>query len=493
MQQHVPAHWQEMEEQGTRLRLAGKLAEAVDLYRSAIRVFPGNVALLNSFGLVLLEAGSPVEARAVFDSAVACSPDTPALLFNLGNALRMLGESTAAIREYERALALGLERPEVYNNLGVALQTCERWDDALGAFEKALAHDPLYLPGLANCGNALIQLCRPDQAVEPLRRAIGIQPGYADAHWLLSHALLVNGLWPEGWGEYEWRWHRMKAAPYHRGNPGSWWRGEDIVGKNILLYAEQGMGDAVQFVRYAPLVKARGATVTIECHAGLVDLLRSVDGVSVVHARGEAGPRFDVACPLLSLPAVFRTAVDDIPGGVPYVRPDAGRALHWRRKLEPFAGLKRVGLVWAGNAAHTNDRKRSIPFEQLAPLAAVSGVQFISLQKEDGGDPRGADPKVLPLVDWTADLHDFADTAALISVLDLVITVDTAVAHVAGALNAPVWMMVPFTPDWRWFLHRADSPWYPSMRLFRQSVGGGWGEVVAEVCRALVQGAPSFR
>jgi hypothetical protein len=253
------------------------------------------------------------------------------------------------------------------------------------------------------------------------------------------------------------------------------------------LYAEQGAGDAVQFVRYVPLVKARGGNVVVECHAELVPLFRSIDGVSAVYARGAALPRYDVVCPLLSLPSVFRTTVETIPGGVPYLFSDPHRVARWRGDLGLFRGKLCVGVVWAGSAAHANDRKRSLSPGLLAPLAAMSGVQLFSLQKGASGEGRGGVPGGVSLVDWTGDLHDFADTAALISGLDLVIAVDTAVAHIAGALGMPVWMMVPCMPDWRWFLHGGDTGWYPSMRLFRQPVPGDWHSVVASLCTQIGQ------
>jgi tetratricopeptide (TPR) repeat protein len=487
MEPHPPATWQEAEQEGTRLRLEGRFAEAVTVYRNAVTRFPRNVVLLNGLGLALMDAGATVEARSAFESAVACSPQTPALLFNLANALRLQGSIAEAVAGYRQAIALGLFRPEVYNNLGIALQTVEQWPEALQAFREALKRDPRYLPALANAGHALIEMGSPGEAIEPLRLAVASEPAYADAHWLLSHALLVTGRWPDGWDEYEWRWHKMPSAPYHRGTPQSWWRGENIAGKRILLYAEQGIGDAVQFVRYAPLVAAQGAEVLVECHDVLVDLLRTVDGVAEVYARGSAGIDYDVACPLLSLPAVFRTTIETVPEAVPYVHVDASKVAAWRERLASFSDRKRVGIVWAGNPGHVNDRKRSIQPDALLPLADVPGVVLFNLQKGGNGGGLDVSAGALPLVDWMDDCRTFGDTAALMHELDLVITVDTAVAHVGGALGVPVWMMVPFTPDWRWFLGSSNSPWYPSMRLFRQRIAGGWGDVVSALSQALVE------
>ncbi len=487
MSSAIPLRWEEVEDQAARLRADGKYGAAEDLYRLALNRFPGNLVLLNGLGLVLLDNGKPEEAKEIFEAAVQRAPGAPALVFNLGNALKACGNLPESIRCFELALSMGLDRPEVRNNLGVALQECDRWSEALEAFTRALELDPQYLLALANAGHALIQLGRPEEALPPLRSAVALQPGYADAHWLLSHALLVTGKWPEGWDEYEWRWHRMKAAQYHHGRAERRWKGEDLEGKTILLYAEQGMGDAVQFIRYAPLVEARGATVAVECRAELVPLLQEAEGVSVVHARGGSEPRYDVACPLLSLPSMFRTTLETIPASVPYLRAGEQRVALWRQKLEPFRDKVCAGLVWAGNAGHANDRKRSVPFEYLGPLASVPGVQFFSVQKGSAGDPRCMVADGFPLIDWTGGLQDFADTAALISELDLVITVDTAVAHVAGALGVEVWMLVPSVPDWRWLLDRSDSPWYPSMQLFRQPSSGGW-HVVVDAVRGRLQG-----
>jgi Tfp pilus assembly protein PilF len=483
----MPVHWEDAEKLGTRLRQEGRREDAVDFYRASLQRFPKNIVLLNGLGLVLMDANRPGEARSVLEQAERHSPRTPALVFNLGNAMRLGGDPAGAITMYERALSLGLEIPELFNNLGVALQESERWGDALRMFQESLQRNSRYVPALANSGYSMIQIGRPNDAVDVLRRALRVEPAYADAHWLLSHALLVTGQWPEGWDEYEWRWHRMKTVAYHRGTPESRWAGEDIDGKTILLYAEQGAGDAVQFVRYASLVKARGANVMVECHAELVSLFRGVDGVSEAHARGTTLPPYDVACPLLSLPSVFRTTVGSIPGVVPYLVADPHRVTRWRRVLEPFRDRLCVGLVWAGNAAHVNDRKRSLSPGLLAPLASMPGVQLFSLQKSVAGDSRCVIPASLSLIDWTDEFHDFADTAALISELDLVIAGDTAVAHVAGALGKPVWVMLPYAPDWRWLLARGDSDWYPSMRLFRQPVPGDWRSVVASLCTQIAQ------
>ena len=485
MTEHATVSWEEAEREGTRLRLGGKSVESIGYFQTALRRFPGNIALMNGLGLALLDGNRPGDACEVLQEAVRCLPGSAPLVFNLGNALRANGDATGAVGAYERSIALGLDRPEVWNNLGIAWQGCDRWDDALRAFGEALRRDARYLPALENTGYSLMQTGRPEEAVPYLRRAVEQAPGSADAHWLLSHALLVTGRWPEGWDEYEWRWHRMHQAVYHRGDQRSRWNGEDIAGKSVLLYAEQGIGDAVQFARYATLVAAMGATVFIECHAGLVPLFRGLNGVAGVFARGDVVPLCDVACPLLSLPAVFRTTPETIPLSVPYLVPDAGRVARWRRVLGGEGGVLRVGLVWAGNASHVNDRKRSVSSSLLSPLAVVSGVEYYSLQKGEPGDRRCAPPPGLRMIACGEGLEDFADTAALVSLLDLVITVDTAVAHIAGALGRPVWMMVPFVPDWRWLLERSTSPWYPSMRLFRQPSQGDWGAVISAISARL--------
>ncbi|MGD0390626.1 MAG: glycosyltransferase family 9 protein [Tepidisphaeraceae bacterium] len=258
-----------------------------------------------------------------------------------------------------------------------------------------------------------------------------------------------------------------------------------MEGRTLLLHAEQGVGDAIQFIRYLPLVAQRGGKIIIECQTELQRLFQTTAGRCQIVARGQPLPAFDLHCPLLSLPRVFGTSLANVPNIVPYLHADAEDAGKWQHRLAEHASIVKVGLAWAGSPAHKNDRNRSIKLAGLAPLGQISGARFFSLQKGEAAAEAKTPPPGMQFVDWTEDLKDFADTAALIANLDLVIAVDTAVAHLAGAMNKPVWTLLPYVPDWRWLLQRHDSPWYPSMRLFRQPRIGDWDSVFAQVADAL--------
>ena len=303
------------------------------------------------------------------------------------------------------------------------------------------------------------------------------------AHWNLSLALLLSGDFAGGWEEYEWRWKMKNNDGRNYSCP--LWQGEDIVGRTINLHVEQGFGDTIQFIRYAPMVMQRGAKVIVECQPQLVRLLASVEGLAHITDRTASSIYFDMHAPLLSLPRIFSTTLKTIPCHVPYLSADRVLVAKWRQKIEPLPGRFRVGLVWAGNPTHGNDRNRSCALVDFALLAKIPNVIFYSLRKDEGAEQCENPPHEINLVDLTRDIADFADTAALMDNLDLIISVDTAVAHLAGALGRPVWTLLPFVPDWRWLLDRRDNPWYPTMRLFRQSKPGNWRGVMADVANAL--------
>jgi len=293
--------------------------------------------------------------------------------------------------------------------------------------------------------------------------------------------LLVRGDFLQGWEEYEWRWKTKDAAFPERNFAQPQWDGSPLEGRTLLLHAEQGLGDAIQFIRYLPLVAQNGGNIVLECQPELQRLFQRMAPDLPVLAMGQALPAFDVHCPLMSLSRVFSTDLGNIPQTVPYLHADAAEAALWGERLAGLGSSLKVALVWAGNPTNKNDRKRSLKLASLAPLAEVPGVRFISLQKGDATAEARTLPAGVALIDVAEDLKDFADTAALLANLDLVISVDTAVVHLAGAMGRPVWTLLPFAPDWRWLLGRADSPWYPTMRLFRQPAIGDWDAVIAEV------------
>jgi tetratricopeptide (TPR) repeat protein len=432
----------------------GRIAEAHALLRRALRRLPDDPAIRTELALTLYQAGRPEEAIPLYQSLIGRNPRDVPLLVNLGRALRAAGDFAGAEAAYRRALAGAPEEPEVHNNLG----------------------------------NVLLAQGDAPAAIAAYRSAIARRPDYANAHYNLGMALLAAGELAEGWRECAWR---LVSAPATAGMARAVpvWTGEPMPHQTLLLRAEQGQGDTIQFVRYAPLAAQRsGAHVVLEVQRSLVPLLTGLPGVAAVVAQGDPLPECDRVCPLLTLPEVFGTVTATIPAGEPYLHPPADRVAGWQVRLAGVPGLK-VGLVWAGEPNLGNqtllDRRRSLPLAALAPLAAVPDTVFVSLQKGAAAAQARQPPAGMVLLDWTADLHDFADTAALIGALDLVISVDTAVAHLAGALGRPVWLLNRSDSDWRWGFAGETTPWYPSMRLFRQPRPGDWTDPVQRVAAAL--------
>jgi tetratricopeptide (TPR) repeat protein len=469
---------------GNALRELGRYEEALASYDSAIALAPGNAQALYNRGIALQELERHEEAVASYDRAIALAPKYIEALYNRGNALHVLGRNEEAVASYDRALALWPDNARALNNRGNALQHLGRDAEALADYEKAVTLDPGYARAFYNRGKALQNLHRYEEAMASYDKAIALEPNYASAHWNKSLLLLLRGEFAEGWRLYEWRWARDDFTSPKRGFTQPLWLGaESLAGRTILLHAEQGFGDTIQFCRYAPLVAAKGAKVVLEVQRALHSLMASLRGVHQLVAAGALLPPFDCHTPLVSLPLAFGTTLDGIPSRVPYLKANGAAIERWSKALGP-ASRPRVGLAWSGSPTHRHDRSRSIPLAALAPLTRCS-VEIVSLQKE----PRPTDGAILAghreIRNLGPKLGDFADTAALISTLDLVISVDTAVAHLAGALGKPVWVLVPYAPDWRWLLDREHSPWYPTARLFRQQTAGDWAGVVARVADAL--------
>jgi Tfp pilus assembly protein PilF len=466
------------------LQALGRLDEAVACFRHALDLDPRQPEAQNNLGNALLKQEHPDEASAGFRRALALRPDYPEAHNNLGNVLKEQGRLDEAVACYRRAVALKPDYAEALNNLGIVLQEQGLADEAIGCCRSALALKPDYPEAYENLGNALRAQQLLDDAIACYRKAIDLQPDAADTHANLAMALLAHGELGAGWEEYEWRWKTNRMIRSARPFLQPQWRGEPAEGRTLLIHAEQGFGDTLQFCRYAPLAAARGLRVILEVPGPLVRLLRSLPGVAQVVATGEALPPFDLQCPMLSLPlAMGTTTLAAIPGSVPYLHADAAQAAAWSARLAAMEkpGL-RVGLVWAGSsrkdqpAAAAIDRRRSMAPDRLAPLFALPGLHFVSLQK-DGP----AAPAAFRLTDVMEAMGDFADTAALIAVLDLVISVDTAVAHLAAALGKPVWLLDRSDPCWRWLQGRRDSPWYPNLTLFRQPDAGNWDAVIETV------------
>ncbi len=418
---------------------------------------------------------------ASWDAALAAAPDHADALHARGNALYRLKRHDAALADYERLLELRPNDIDVLNNRGGALAELGRLDEAYASYDRAFAIDPGVPEILINKGHVCADQHRFDEALACYATAAALATLRPEAEFGASLVRLRLGQFAQGWRDYEWRWQQASWAPQRREFVAPLWLGEGpLAGRTILLHAEQGFGDTLQFVRYAALVAARGATVLLEVQAALKSLLRGTAGVAQIFARGEPLPRFDLHCPLMSLPLAFGTALDTIPADVPYVFAPADRVAHWRARLgEP--GPLRVGLVWAGSAVHKNNHNRSIAFERFRALLSAPGVAFVSLQQELGAAEAADLNGRANVIALGGELRDFADTAAVVSLLDVVVSADTAMVHLAGALGRPVWALLPFAPDFRWLLGRPDSPWYPTARLFRQPRFGDWESVLARV------------
>ena len=468
----------------------GNLQKAIENYRQALAIKPDLAAIHFNLGNALSKDGKLVESVACYRRALQLEPDFFEAHTNLGEALRALGHLTEAVACHRQATLLKPDNASARSNLGLAIYHAENDPaQAITHFRQALELQPNLAEAHLNLAVALREQGEYDAAAKSYNRALESNPDFSDAHVGLATLSLLSGDFGRGWSKYEWRWSRGQLPP--RGFSRPQWDGNSLLGKSIVLHAEQGLGDTLQFIRFAPLVKANGGTVIVECQKGLVPLLRSAAGVDQLFGEGDPLPPFDVFAPLLSLPEILRTTVDTIPSGAPYLFADQSLIAHWREKLKPYRGYK-IGINWRGRAGFLDSHKRDAPLSAFASLAAVPGVYLISLQQGPGREElvkSGSRSSIADLGDEIDRKHGaFMDTAAIMMNLDLVITTDTSIPHLAGALGVPVWLALPSAPDWRWLLDRGDSPWYPTMRLFRQRTRGNWTAVFEEMEQLLRQG-----
>jgi tetratricopeptide (TPR) repeat protein len=510
---------------GNALNDQGRLDEAIVCYRRAVELRPGHADYHNSLGLALQKQGKLEDAVACYRRTLELNPACLPTLNNLGLAFQEQSKPDYAIMCYRRALELDPVCIEAHNNMGLALQETGKNEEAASFFRRALELEPSNVKALSNLANALKKEGRLDEAIacyrralqyEPqnpdvytnlglalrdqgqfdeaddcFRKAIEEKPDHAKARWSRSLLMLLQGDFEQGWLEHEWRW-KNKELPTRKFSQ-ALWDGGELTGKTILLHAEQGLGDAIQFVRFAPLAKQRGGTVILECPKSLCRLFANLP-VDHLVPKGSSLSSFDVQAPLLSLPWIFKTTLETVPAEIPYLFAAPQLEEQWRARLQVLDGFK-IGIVWQGNPTFPDDRRRSFRLVQFSRLAQMPGVRLISLQKGAGreelvgnGGPNWGDDHRAPvdLGEEVDTVHGaFMDTAAIMMNLDLVITSDTAIAHLAGALGVPVWVALPFVPDWRWLLDRSDSPWYPTMRLFRQQRPGDWEGVFEEIETAL--------
>ncbi len=457
----------------------GRLDTALALIQAALKTDLDRADGFASLGLVFHALTRFKEALASYDAGLRIEPDSTELLNRRGVALLELGRPCEALGAFERVLATDPVHLDALGNRGNALLKLNRPSEAVAAYDKALKIAPENAQLLTNRAVALRRLDRPHEALMSASRALVSSPSFAQARFVESIVRLTLGDFAAGWQGYETRWEVGLLASQRRTFTAPLWLGkEPLDGKTILLHAEQGSGDTIQFVRYAPLLAARGAKkVVVEVQRELVRLLSPMPGVAAVIARGQELPSFDCHCPLLSLPLAFGTELASIPSGVPYIRPAADDIAAWRSRLPQRRPL--VGIVWAGGRLHDNDINRSMRLATLAPLLELPDASLVSLQH----DVREEDAALLQACTNVLHLgnqfHDFADTAGVVAQLDAVISVDTAVAHLAGAMGKPLLLLLPFAADFRWLRERQDSPWYPTARLVRQPKFGEWDSVVA--------------
>jgi tetratricopeptide (TPR) repeat protein len=511
---HAMAHYN----RGSALQDLKRYEEAVASYDRAIDLRPDYVAAYSNRGIALQKLKRFKEALASFDRALALRPDFSVVHYNRGNTLQKLKRSEEALASFDRAINLRPDFARAHFSRANALQELNRYEEALASFDRAIDLRPTFAMAHSDRGTNLHALKRYEEAVASYDRAIALYPGYAVAHYnrgLSLHELrrceeavasyehavdlqpnlaqahlnqslsrLLIADFSRGWQEYEWRMDVKSPGNSKRSFVRPQWQGrENISGKTILIHSEQGFGDTIQFCRYIPLVAERGARVILEVPTPLLELMKTVTGVSQIVLRGDPLPEFDIQCPLLSLPLAFGTRLETIPSAVPYLSASSESVTNWDAQLGP-KHRPRIGLAWAGEVTHPNDRNRSIPLSALLSFLDIDAT-FVSLQK----DIRPNDAAVLQtrsdLHHFGDELKNFADTAALISDLDLVISIDSSVAHLAGALAKPVWVLLTFVPDWRWLLNRDDSPWYPTARLFRQDETHAWDNVIPRIHAAL--------
>ena len=480
---------------GAALKEMQRLDEALASYDRAIELRPSFAEAYNNRGSTLTELGRPEAALASFDRAIALKPDYGDAFYNRGNTLKTLKRVDEAVASYDRAISLKADHAEAFNNRGNALAELRSLEAAVDSYDRATALQPKYVEAFNNRGNALKELKRLDEALISHDRAIALKPNYAEAFLNRGMARLLGGHFRDGWPDYEWRFKTKDAQVTRPSINAPNWRGEDIGGHSILVFAEQGLGDTIQFARYLPLLAQRGAHVTFLAPPKLARLFRPLSRQIEIIDVLEPSHSFDFQCALMSLPLQFGTDLQSIPNQVPYLEPEADLEARWKKRIGNH-GFK-IGIAWQGKPQGSIDRGRSIPLVEFSPLARVPGVRLISLQKHLGLDQIRSLPSDVAVETLGDDFDDspdaFIDTTAVMRHLDLVITSDTSIAHLAGALARPTWVALKQVPDWRWLLERQDNPWYPTMRLFRQRTDGDWRGVFADIeqeLKLLLAGRP---
>jgi len=472
---------QELLQRAFALHRTGAMAEAAATYRRVLIHEPANADALHLLGLTYKASGQFDQALSSIKAAVALKPDFADAHYNLGNLLAAMGRADDAVASFRRALALNSGLALAAYNLGNTLRDQGDLEGAVDSFRGAIIAEPDYVEAHHNLANVLKNLNRIDEAIGSYRRSLALKPELAEAHYNLGLALMLTGAMEEGLEQYEWRWSVEGFPTPKRKFAQPIWDGGTAPDKVLLIHAEQAFGDAIQFCRYLPLIAGRAKRIVFECRAPLMRLMSGLSGVDQIAEAGKPLPAFDIHAPLLSLPRTLGTRKESIPFNVPYLKADAAKTAEWRKRRD---ARFTVGLIWAGN--RKPDPNRTIGLAALSPLFDVAGIRFVALQRElESGDAERIADRGSALEHWGAELHDFSDTAAALEAVDLVISIDTGPAHLAGALGRPAWVCLPFSPDWRWLMERMDSPWYPTMRLYRQPRRGDWAPVIAKLAEDL--------
>jgi tetratricopeptide (TPR) repeat protein len=472
-------------ESALRHQQSGNLTEAELLYRKILREKPNNSSACFGLAFVLGAKGHKDEAIKYYRKALKINPQFADAAFNLAGVYQEMCQFNEAIHYYEMSIRLNPEFASAHSNLGSILQQQGRFEEAIDLYQKALEFNPNLISAYNNMGLAFQEKGLYDKAMECYKTALSFDSRHPAVHFNTGVLLLLHGDYEKGWPEYEWRKQMTGYQSRYFNQP--MWDGSGLSGKRLLLYNEkgyEGFGDTIQFIRYAGRLAESGARIIVECRQELKSLLMTAEGIEDVIAEGDRMPYFDLHCPFLSLPLILETKLEDIPSYVPYLKTDFSTLKKWEERLRHDDSSFKVGIAWAGDPGHPRYQYRSCSLGQFAPFAQVQGISVYSLQKGTAAIEEKP-PAGLNFFDCREDIVDFLDTAALIENLDLVISVDTAVAHLAGALGKPVWTLLPFVPDWRWLLNRDDSPWYPTMRLFRQPSAGDWDSAISHIAAEL--------
>lgn len=478
---HAEAHYN----RGVVLKELNRYHDAVASYTNAFSLKNDYVDAYNNCGNVLITLKRFEEALTCFQKAIEINPNYAYAYNGLGNVLMELKRFDEALLSYEKAIALNSDSPDPHNGKSNALQELKRFDDAVSGYEKAISLNPDAADTYANRGLAMQGMRKFEEALFSYDKAIELNPEMADPYWNKALLKILMGEYEEGWHLYEYRRHRSgKQDSYPTYDQPLWLGQESIADKILYIYPEQGLGDFIQFCRYVPLVENLGAKVVLKVPNALYAMIKTMGLNARIVRNDEKVEEFDFHCPIMSLPLAFKTTVETIPNKIPYFFSDQFKKNYWERKLAYASNSLKVGLVWSGSKDHKKDHDRSLRLEQLAPILDLP-ITFYSLQKEVREQDKITLSKFDQIQQYHEELNDFSDTAAMVDCLDLVISVDTSVAHLAGAMGKNVWILISYLPDYRWMLDRGDTPWYPTARLFRQANVGDWESVIGNVKTSL--------